>query len=267
MSGNASRSMRRRRSMPVPPKTLRDYALHLVFWSPPGTALASDVVPGMIQFEADVRASLSSGQQSIFSVPGLYPHVDPKIASIDEVNDSDAIPSDRSQRFCAGSSQPCATAAQVGREVVKVASRRGWAGGSRALVLMVLAQPVLACDESGCTQEAEPCGFHGYADGRSKSYVYALVTMSGVDARCGGNGMLIPPDLDAAVLLTGHEQNEAVADPDGEGIEVADPCAGHFGQNIINGHQYTLPYLRLPSGRCSIVQTQSNPAPSGAPDG
>jgi hypothetical protein len=72
--------------------------------------------------------------------------------------------------------------------------------------------------------------------------------MSGALYGCGGK-----PDLGYAEQLTGHEQNEAIVDPDGTGTEIADPCVGQFAANEINGHEYVLPYLLLPSGVCSPV--------------
>jgi hypothetical protein len=75
-----------------------------------------------------------------------------------------------------------------------------------------------------------------------------VITLSAALYGCGG-----APNLQYAEQLTGHEQNEAIVDPDGQGTEIADPCVGNFAPNEINGHEYLVPYLQLPSGTCSPV--------------
>jgi hypothetical protein len=234
---------------PSLPQELQDYALHVVFWTPPGTTLDPSVEPGMDQLENDIQTALASGQDNnIFAIPGLYPSGDPRIASIDTQDDSDSIPHQPSDSDCAGNSQPCAEPADIGQEVNALALRGGWAGGQQSLTLIVFGSPALACNgPNECSPAAEPCGYHGYTG----THAYSLIIMSGADADCGGNGSFGGPDLDYAEQLTGHEQNEAVADPSGEGTEIADPCQGQFANNDINGHQYFLPYLLLPSGQCA----------------
>lgn len=238
----------------IPPTVLQDYALHLVFWTPPGSSVDSDVQPAVTQLETDIQAALGAGQtNNIFSVPGLYAGGDPRIASIDTTRISDPIPTDGIETYCQGIAQPCATGAQIGDEVAHLSAQNGWGSGAHDLTLIILGQPVLACVDAGtCSQNSEPCGFHSYALASNQAYAYALVIMSGADAACGGGGTE-PPDESYAIALIGHEQNEAVADPNAAGTEIADPCEGHFGENGINGHEYALPYLLLPSGQCSIV--------------
>ena len=238
----------------TPPAVLQDYALHVVFWTPPGSTLDSSVQPAVSQLETDIAAALGSGHtDNIFAVPGLYPGGDPRIASIDTTVTSDPIPTDSGESWCQVASQPCTTAAQIGDEVTRLSAENGWQGGAHDLTLVVLGQQVLACDDAGtCSQSGEACGFHSYAVANNQAYPYALIIMSGDYAACGGNGAS-PPDKYYAIALIGHEQNEAVADPNTMGTEIADPCQGHFGDNSINGHEYSLPSLMLPSGQCSIV--------------
>lgn len=236
------------------PNPLQDYALHLVFWTPPGAALNSDVQPDVAQLENDVQAALAAGDDNnTFAVPALYPAGDPRIASIDVTDTSDSIPVDSTETWCEGISQLCATPAQIGDEVTHLSRHNGWAGGAHALTLIILGQPVIACaDATTCSQAAEACGYHSMVTTTTEAYAFAVISMSGANAECGDSGVA-PPDAHYAINLIGHEQDEAVVDPNGDGKEIADPCEGQFGFNSINGHEYSLPYLMLPSGQCSIV--------------
>jgi hypothetical protein len=235
----------------VPGTMLRDYALHLVFWTPPPTTLDSDVESGMEQLESDVKAALAAGQDgNIFSVPGDYTDAlgpgDPRIASIDTTNDSDPLPADQAGIPCQEPT-PCVTQTQVSQEVSSLAAEKGWTPGEHTLVLVIVAAPVLPCDAQACgTAFAD--GYHGQTlDG----YAYAVDFMSPFNSS-------LPAELEAlfAEGLTGHEQNEAIVDPSGAGLEIADPC-GRSGPlhatNEINGHLYSLQPLLLPSGVCSLV--------------
>ncbi|MGO9793047.1 MAG: Ig-like domain-containing protein [Solirubrobacteraceae bacterium] len=237
----------------VPGTMLRDYALHLVFWAPPPTTLDSDVESGMEQLESDIQAALAAGQDgNIFSVPGDYTDAsgpgDPRIASIDTTNDSDPLPADQAGIPCQEPT-PCVTQTQVSQEVSSLAAEKGWTPGEHTLVLVVLASPVLPCDSQACgTAFAD--GYHGQtADG----YAYAVDFMSAFNSS-------VPAVYEPSYAegLTGHEQNEAIVDPSGAGLEIADPCSQYatgplHATNEINGHLYEMPYLLLPSGVCSLV--------------
>ena len=232
----------------VPGTMIRDYALHLLFWAPPGTTLASDIAPGMRTMESDIQTALATGHDdNIFSVPGQYQDSsgqgDPRIASIDATNDGDAVPANQTGTACQNAPPPCVTTTQLDQEVDAVAARGGWTPGRHTLVLMVLASPVVVCDATACEFG---CSYHSLTAG---GYPDAVITLSA--ALQGGCGLA--PDLQYAEDLTGHEQNEAIVDPDGTGTEIADPCVGNFAPNEINGHEYEVPYLQLPSGVCSPV--------------
>ena len=101
---------------------------------------------------------------------------------------------------------------------------------------------VVVCDATACDFG---CSYHSLTAG---GYPDAVITLSSALYGCG-----TAPDLQYAEHLTGHEQNEAIVDPDGTGTEIADPCVGNFAANEINGHEYEVPYLQLPSGVCSPV--------------
>jgi hypothetical protein len=81
----------------------------------------------------------------------------------------------------------------------------------------------------------------------SAGYEYAEVIMSGVSAGCD-----VTTASSYAVALIGHEQNEAVVDPWGYGVEVADPCEGQFASVPINGNIYELPAL-VEHDRCTFA--------------
>jgi hypothetical protein len=224
------------------PDMLRDYHLHIFFWTPPGTALQEDVVSGIPRFENDIQASLASGALSnIFAIPRSYSGPDgpgdPRIASIDVSGRSDPVPeAPIVEGSCAGVTVPCATSAQIATEVEAVAHAEQWSRGGEDLILMYTGSPLAVCLKTNCALSTEPCGYHSITElGRA----YATVIMSAAEnSQCASAG---PPDLEFARQLTGHEQNEAVVDPGIEGIEIADPCQGHFLIQLINGTRYVVP--------------------------
>lgn len=225
---------------------LRNYRLHIFFWTPPNTALQEDVIDGIPQFESNIQASLASGARSnAFAIPGSYTGPngpgDPRISSIRVTGRSDAIPVDRSSaNYCTGVSVPCATSDQINSEIETVGRAEGWGREGQDLVLLFTGSPLAVCLEAGCELRTEACGYHSITKlGR----VYAAVIMSAAESSNCANGG--PPDVEFARALIGHEQNEAVVDPGLEGIEIADPCQGHFVLESINGTQYVLPELLL----------------------
>lgn len=234
-----------------PPDMLRNYRLHIFFWTPPGTALQEDVVDGVPRFERDIQASLASGARSnVFAIPRSYTGPggpgDPRIASISVSGRSDPVPADPSfASYCARISGPCATSDQVAAEIEAIGRDEGWGREGQDLVLLFTGSPLAVCEEAGCELISEPCGYHSFTElGR----VYAAVLMSAAEgSRCAGGG---PPDIEFARDLIGHEQNEAVVDPGLEGIEIADPCQGHFLRQSINGTEYIVPEL-LRYGVCA----------------
>ena len=235
---------------------LRDYALHLVFWIPPGATLDSAVEPGMLRMETDIQAALAAGRDgNIFSVPGDYTDAngrgDPRIASIDTTTDTDAVASDQTGTACQNAPPPCVTETQLNQEVSSLAANRGWLPGTHTLVLVVLASQVNVCGSIGFCTPHKFAGYHGNTavdptTGAVIGYTYVVIPTV-------GNENDLPFELFGAEVLTGHEQNEAIVDPSGYYTEIADPCRVSPGANEINGHEYLLPYLQLPSGVCSLV--------------
>lgn len=209
------------------------------------------MISGAPLFERNIQASLASGALSnIFAIPASYSGPngpgDPRIATIDEGGRSDPVSKASPQEnFCAGVPGPCATWSEIAAEVDKVGRAENWNRGREDLVLVFTGSPLTVCLEAHCELRTEPCGYHSITDlGR----VYATVIMSAAEsAECAGGG---PPDIEYARQLTGHEQNEAIVDPAGGGIEIADPCEGHFLLQAINGVNYVVPEL-LHYGVCA----------------
>jgi hypothetical protein len=92
------------------------------------------------------------------------------------------------------------------------------------------------------------CGYHAVT---SAGYAYADIIMSGVRSGCRGSDT----PTSYAIELLGHEQNEALVDPLGYGLEVADKCQDDFKSVPINGHTYRLPAI-LQRGQCAFGYTR-----------
>lgn len=217
---------------------LRHYGLHLVYWG----QMPAEVEPAVARLEADVKTSLDAGAtDNPFAVPRAYGDSlgrgDPRIASIDSTTVTDPFPK-----------KPALTRADVGREVTRLVRQHGWAAGNRSLVMVFTPPSVTVCVNTRCTPLNEPCGFHSLTHA---GYAYADVIMSGNAAYCGGS---VSP-AHYAIALLGHEQNEAVVDPQGFGLEVADTCQGDSKSVSINGHAYDLPAIELPTTKCAFGYT------------
>ncbi len=235
------------------PDMLRDYHLHIVYWTPPGTTpILPEVREAISAFEHNVQSALAAGEASnIFAIPAEYTGAkgpgDPRIASIEEVSSSDPLAPAGDASVCASGGPSCASVGQVQAEVESQSEQAGWGGGEHNLVMIYAALPLIACTQSGCTPSSEPCGYHGFT---SSGQAYSIIPLSGGTASCGGGPNAIVNYGGYAIELTGHEQNEAVVDPTGLGTEIADPCQGHFALNVINGVPYELPELML-HGSCA----------------
>lgn len=230
---------------------IRDYALHIVYWAPAGD-LPADVAPAVMQLETDVKASLDAGAvDNPFAIPRAYGDSlgsgDPRIATIDVSTDSNPYPAPP-KSFCP-SPAPCLGASTVGNEVTRLARAHGWAGGNRALV-MVFTSPALAVcytrPGQSCSMLNEPCGYHALTGG---GYAYAEVIMSAMNRVCTSSS-----PADYAVALIDHEQNEAIVDSWGSGVEVGDPCDSSSKSVPINGHTYDVQAL-LENGKCAFGYT------------
>jgi hypothetical protein len=237
-----------------PPDMLRNYHLHILFWTPPGTALEEGVVSGMPEFERNIQASLAAGSRSnIFAIPGSYSGPngpgDPRISSIDEAGRSDPVPVVASSSDpCASVSGPCATTSAVAAEIEGVANAENWSTGGDDLILLFTGSPLAVCGfEAACSLATEPCGYHSFTE---LERVYAVVIMSAAEnSNCANGGT---PDIEFARQLTDHEQNEAIVDPALQGIEIADPCQGNWASQSINGVSYVVPAL-LRNGICAFT--------------
>lgn len=234
---------------------LRDYHLHIVYWTPPGSVpVAAEVSEAISGLERNVQSALAAGEASnIFAIPGRLTGPkgpgDPRIASIEEVSSNDALTPAGDASLCAAGGQDCATVGQIESEVEARSEQARWGGGEANLMLIYASRSLVVCMESGCTPSSEPCGFHGYT---ASGQAYGVIALSGGTAKCGAGPNANVNYGEYAIALTGHEQNEAVADPTGTGTEIADPCEGHFALNVINGVPYELPELML-NGSCSAA--------------
>lgn len=222
---------------------LRHYALHLVYWAPKHDMPAS-VPTTVARFEADVKASLDAGAtDNPFAIPRAYRDSagpdDPRIASIDSTVDTHPYPKP-SGGVCRPAPPACLAAADVGGEMVRIARQHRWATGNHTLIVVFTPPSLVVCNDGPCTLQTEVCGYHAVT---GAGYAYADVIMSG----CLGSDS--PSHY--AVSLLGHEQNEALVDPLGFGLEVADKCEGDFRSIPINGHAYDLPAILL-HGKCAF---------------
>jgi hypothetical protein len=226
---------------------IRHFALHLVYWAPAGD-MPRDVAPAVMRLESDIKASLDAGAtDNPFAIPRAYRDAlgpgDPRIASIDAMNDSDRYPTPPAA--CRGVPSPCLASGNIGDEVTKLARKHRWATGNHTLIMVFTSPALTICYGAGtCSRANEPCGYHAITSG---GYAYADVLMSG----CGGSGT---NGAGYAIELICHEQNEAIVDPWGTGFEVADKCEGDFRTVTINGHPYRLPAI-LQRGSCAFGYT------------
>ena len=230
---------------------LRHYAVHLVYWAPDGD-MPVDVAPTALQLETDVKAALDAGAtDNPFAIPRGFGDSlgggDPRIASIDSTDVADAYPTKPAAGYCQGAAPPCLGRPDLDNEVTRLAREHGWAAGNRSLIMVFTAPSVTACFTTGaCTAQTEACGYHWLAPA---GFAYADVIMSGLGSGCGGTA------AGYTVALIGHEQNEAVVDPEGFGVEVGDPCEGDVESISINGHSYNLPAIEQPNTKCSFAYT------------
>lgn len=222
-------------------RVLRDYALHVVYWAPGGD-MPPDVPPAVSQFETDVKAALDAGDNgNPFAIARGYGDDlgpgDPRIASIDSTVVTDAYPPKPAAGFCTGMPAPCLGQPDLAGEATRLARLHGWPASNRSLIMIFTAPSVNVCY---LASDCAACGFHGLTKG---GYVFIDVYMS-----CGTSTRY-------AIELVGHEQNEAVVDPEADAGEVADPCEGQYGDVTINGHSYRLPAIQQPNTKCSFSYT------------
>ena len=226
-------------------RTLRHFALHLVYWAPRDDIPAS-VPPAVSQLERDVKASLDRGATSNpFAIPRAY-GVDPRITSVDSTVDAHPY-SQPTQGYCVKSRPVSARRTSRPR---RCGSRVCTTGrpATDTLVVVFTAPSLTVCTTRPCSRIEEPCGFHAVA---AAGLAYADIILSGFDAGCGGDATHAAA---YAVAVLAHEQNEAVVDPLGGGKEIADKCEGDFKTLPINGHVYRLPAIEQ-HGRCAFGYT------------
>lgn len=226
---------------------IRDYALHLVYWGD----VQPDVGPAVMQLETDVKASLDAGAtDNPFAVTRAYGDSlgagDPRLASIDATDDSSPYPKPTDQ-YCVGVSTPCIGFPDVANEVTRVARQHKWSADNHTLVVLFTAPSVTVCyTRAPCTPQGEVCGYHALTP---SGYAYADIVMSGVGGRfCGGSPAVY------AIQTLEHEQDEAVVDPWGSGLEVADACEHDFAPVMINGNSYVLQSI-LEDNKCVFDYT------------
>lgn len=229
---------------------IRDYALHLVYWAPGGD-MPAEVAPAVSQLETDVKASLDAGAtDNPFAIPRAYNDTlgadDPRIASIDVTNDTDPYPKPI-DGYCPGVAAPCLGLPNIANEVTRVAQQHRWAGDNHSLVVIFTGPSLTVCyTRAPCTRQGEVCGYHALS---SAGYAYAEIVMSGVGRQyCPGD------PVQYAVQTLEHEQDEALVDPWGFGLEVADACENDFAPVAINGNTYVLQSI-LENGTCEFGYT------------
>ncbi len=226
---------------------IRDYALHLVYWAPAGDMPAS-VEPAVSQLESDVKSSLDAGAvDNPFAIPRAYGddlgHGDPRIASIDSTDDADPYPG-ATEEYCPGVTAPCIGSPDLANEVTRIAHAHGWAAGNRSLVVVFTSPTLTVCyTRAPCTRQNEICGYHALT---GAGFAYAEIVMSAT--RCERDPAAF------AIRTLEHEQDEAVVDPWGYGLEVADPCEQDSEPVAINGHAYVLQSI-LDNGACAFGLT------------
>jgi len=161
---------------------------------------------------------------------------------------------------CADSATPgnCITDAQIGAEIKKVMSAKGWTGGLTKMFLLFTSSGEGSCFNSSSTSCAytQYCAYHSFISGTTPivygNEPYGDPTNCQVPGTPSPNGDI---PADTAATSASHELTEAITDPElnawysAQGNEIGDLCAYNYDLNYWdsgnanqkwNGHFYEL---------------------------
>jgi len=262
--------------------------VHTIFWAPAGFAFQGSPgggVPtyeGLIQqFFTDVAAdsgatgTCTPGECNVFTVQRQYAEgtspgqITPGAYSIsynaasDSVDDTDPYPSKTAQCASPEGTAVCITDGELQSEIDHVVqSTPGTPRGLNNIWFVFLPPGVDECVDAGSCGTNSFAGYHSVSnvDGHGVT-IYALSIDPIIEAPIGpGADPGGFPDAEVTLDIAGHEVNEAMSDPEGNGwmdpngFEVGDKCDvgpqtgsplgfapdGSPYNQVINGHQYLL---------------------------
>jgi hypothetical protein len=264
--------------------------IHTIFWAPSGFAFQGSpgagipTYEGLIQqFFTDVAADTGASgtctpsECNDFTIerqygqgttagqitPGSY--AISYNAATDSVDDSDPYPGTASQCASPVGAAVCLTDDQVTSEVDHVVQSTGGARGLHNLWFVFLPPGVDECITAGSCGSNTFAGYHAVAnvDGHGVT-IYAVAIDPIIEGIVGpGADPEGYPDAEVTLVTAGHEVNEAITDPEGNGwmdpngMEVGDKCEsgpqvgtplgfaadGSPYNQVINGHKYLLQEL------------------------
>jgi hypothetical protein len=261
--------------------------VHTIFWAPSGFAFQGSpgsgipTYKGLIQqFFTDVAADVGAGGTcttsdcNAFTVERQYAQgtsvgqITPGSyaisynAATDSVDAADPYPGKAAQCASPAGAAVCLTDDQVTSEVDHVVQSTGGARGLHNLWFVFLPPGVDECIAPGQCGTNTFAGYHAVANvsGHGPT-IYAVAIDPIIEGPVGsGADPQGYPDAELTLDVAGHEVNEAITDPEGDGwmdpngFEVADKCDvgpqtgtplgfapnGSPYNQVINGHQYLL---------------------------
>ena len=262
--------------------------IHTIFWAPPGHPFQGSPgggVPtyaGLIQqFFTDVAAdsgasgTCTPGECNVFTVQRQYAEgtsvgqITPGAYSIsydaaaDSVIDSNPYPGKADQCASPAGTAVCVTDGEIQSEIDRIVqSTPGTPRGLNNLWFVFLPPGVDECIDPGSCGTNSFAGYHSVSNVNGHGVtIYALSIDPIIEAAIGsGADPQGFPDAEVTIDIAGHEVNEAMADPEGNGwmdpngFEVGDKCDvgpqvgtplgfapdGSPYNQVINGHQYVL---------------------------
>ncbi len=246
-------------------------SVHVVYWSPPGSAAFPSTYRSAIDgFLSDV-ASATDDAENVFAVAREYTDLAGDVAGqttrfagsiVDHTPvpvGCDAVPSP----------QLCFYVGDGITHVTNLVAARRWPVAGSTLVVLLLPPGFEACEvtdgPSLCTNNGF-CGYHYFTSNRT---VYAVIGFPG--ARCRASSTPTLPTVsneDAAIGVISHELIEAETDPYLDGwwttnlynMEVGDLCAWKFGSLLgtRDGTPATAYNQRIGAGRYLLQSEWSN---------
>jgi hypothetical protein len=247
--------------------------IHTIFWAAPGYAFLGSpgagipTYEGMIeQFFTDVAADTSapgtcttsdcnaftaerqygSGTSVGALTPGSY-EISYSAAS-DSIDDSDPYPSKADQCASPAGTAVCLTDDEVSSEIDHVVQSTGGSRGLHDLWFMFLPPGVDECIGAGDCGTNTFAGYHSVANVSGHgALIYAVaidpITEGPIPAGADPQGF---PDAEATLITAGHEVNEAITDPEGDGW--MDPNGNEVSDKCETGPQLGVPLGFAPDG-------------------